>query len=143
MPAPGTLYCIKAVLNVNGKPITVMTVHTQPRYMLLQPVYTAQGSPQMNSLLNMIPRNGPTLMMGDFNFTDQSSDYKVLARSRLHDTFREVGWGFGATWPVHVGGINRFMPVARLDYIWHSDEFQARSVRIGSCLLYTSPSPRD
>jgi len=130
--APGAFNCIKALLNVNGKPITVMNVHPQPRYMLLQLVYTAQGSPQINSLLNMLPLDGPTLMIGDFNLTDQSSDYKVLARSRLHDAFREVGWGFGVTWPVRAGRLNRFMPVARLDYVWHTDEFEAQSIRVGS-----------
>jgi vancomycin resistance protein VanJ len=132
---PGTLYCIEVLINVNGKSITVMNIHTRPECMLLEPVYTAQGSPQIKNLLNIIPRDGPTLMMGDFNLTDQSSDYRALARSGLRDTFREVGWGFGATWPVHVGRDHRFYPVARLDYVWHSDEFQAQSIRIGARVI--------
>jgi endonuclease/exonuclease/phosphatase (EEP) superfamily protein YafD len=36
--------------------------------------------------------------------------------------------GFGASWPALFTGIP---PLVRIDYIWHSDEFRAISVKQG------------
>jgi endonuclease/exonuclease/phosphatase (EEP) superfamily protein YafD len=71
--------------------------------------------------------------MGDFNITDMSQVYRVLTGAGLKDTFREVGWGFGLTWPGRIQPPNEwFTPLVRLDYIWHTDEFHAESSWVGS-----------
>ena len=40
----------------------------------------------------------PILIAGDFNMTDQTDDYRRLT-AKFSDTFREVGWGMGFTFP--------------------------------------------
>ncbi|MEO8611759.1 MAG: endonuclease/exonuclease/phosphatase family protein [Chloroflexota bacterium] len=74
----------------------------------------------------------PFLMGGDFNTSDQSVIYQQLAAHR-RDSFREVGRGFGASWPLAVNGeFPAFIPpLLRMDYIWHSDSFQTVSAQQG------------
>jgi vancomycin resistance protein VanJ len=75
---------------------------------------------------------GAVILTGDWNSTDQSDHYGLVA-AHYRDSFREVGWGLGATWPnFHyatypgsqlVAGI--LPPLIRIDHIFHSDEVQA------------------
>jgi len=125
---PGALYHTKAVIDVDGDTLTVYSVHPPP------PVtykYKNTRRREISKLVEMASGNGPTIMMGDFNATDQSSDYKPLARSGLHDAFRVAGWGFGPTWPVKLPSVGRFLPLVRIDYVWVSDDFEVLSARTG------------
>ena len=74
----------------------------------------------------------PTIVMGDFNMTDQAPAYSELS-NLLYDAHRQVGWGFGFTFP-HLLFINRYMPwpMLRLDYIFYSGDFRALSSSV-SC----------
>lgn len=69
----------------------------------------------------------PTLVMGDFNTTDQSDAYQEL-RHVLQDAHRSTGWGFGHTYP---SGPGRFhgIPIVprqlRIDMIFYSADFVA------------------
>lgn len=69
----------------------------------------------------------PTLVMGDFNTTDQSDAYQELRRV-LHDAHRSVGWGFGHTYPSGPGRF-RNIPIVprqlRIDMIFYSADFVA------------------
>jgi endonuclease/exonuclease/phosphatase (EEP) superfamily protein YafD len=116
--APGLFYSIRATLDIDGSVVTVFSMHPEPLFMFAQPVFTFQGSPQINAVIKMVPHDSPVLMMGDFNMTDQMKDYRLLSGTGLRDTFREVGWGFGASW--------------RIDCIWHSGEFHPLSAHVGS-----------
>jgi endonuclease/exonuclease/phosphatase (EEP) superfamily protein YafD len=75
----------------------------------------------------------PLIVTGDFNMTERSADYACVA-SRLRDAYRAVGRGLGHTFP-RVGSLPRSFPapwpVLRLDYVWHSDHFEAMSATIG------------
>jgi len=75
----------------------------------------------------------PFFMAGDFNTSDQSPSYKLLATS-LNDSFREAGNGFGMTWPVaSVQKLPSFVPpLIRIDYVFHNDGFLALDARPGS-----------
>jgi vancomycin resistance protein VanJ len=66
----------------------------------------------------------PLLVMGDFNIGDRQPNYRKI-RTHLADTFAEVGWGFGLSYPV-----NRWtgFPVVRLDYVFHSRQWQPQSI---------------
>jgi endonuclease/exonuclease/phosphatase (EEP) superfamily protein YafD len=68
----------------------------------------------------------PFVMGGDFNTSDQSVVYQQLA-DHGRDSFREMGDNFGGSWPLPVNGeFPAFIPpLLRVDYIWHSDPFQA------------------
>jgi vancomycin resistance protein VanJ len=128
---PGALYHCKVVLDVDGEPITVISAHPAPPLSLSQFRYYSLRRSEIGALVQMASQGGPVLLMGDFNITDQSSLYPLLTDSGLHDTFREAGWGFGPTWPARLQPIGRFCPLLRMDFIWHTDDFQALSVRIG------------
>jgi vancomycin resistance protein VanJ len=75
---------------------------------------------------------GPQLVTGDFNQTDWSPSYGLVA-AELRDSYREVGWGFGHTFPSHLGWTQReaSVPLLRIDYIFHSPDLVARSARVG------------
>lgn len=81
---------------------------------------------------DLTERHGPVLVAGDFNMTDRSDAYQALTRS-LMDTHREVGRGFGHTFPAY-GGSWRGLPVlrrmVRIDLILHSDEWTPLECRV-------------
>ena len=76
---------------------------------------------------------GPVLVMGDFNMTEYSPDYRRM-RARLGDAYRAVGQGFGHTFP-RFGSFPRRLPapwpVLRLDYVWHSAELRPLAAHVG------------
>ena len=45
----------------------------------------------------------------------------------LNDSFRETGWGFGHTLHPAFSPV----PLQRVDYVWHSDEFVATQAFVG------------
>ncbi len=77
----------------------------------------------------------PYIITGDFNMSDQTSIYGTLA-PQMGDSFREVGFGFGDTWPAFqvVGLSPRLPPLIRIDYVWHSPAFHAETAKVGPYL---------
>lgn len=77
-------------------------------------------------------RNEPAIVVGDFNSTEQSDAYAILAR-KLRDAHREAGWGWGHTFPAY-GGSFRRIPVlprlVRIDMIRHTNEFVALTSQV-------------
>ncbi|MEB3883709.1 endonuclease/exonuclease/phosphatase family protein [Lyngbya sp. CCY1209] len=98
----------------------------------------AARTAQIEDLFQRIRRETqPTIVAGDFNFTEPSQDYHKLTRS-IKDCFRESGFGFGFTWPHGwdlslanpnwSGKLN--FPLFRIDYIWHSPQLRSRETRV-------------
>jgi vancomycin resistance protein VanJ len=79
--------------------------------------------------------NRPLLVMGDFNATERSVAYRILA-DELRDAWREGGFGLGSTFP---GGPRSPTPydlrlpwwLIRIDFVFHDDSFVAERARIG------------
>ncbi|MGC9395940.1 MAG: endonuclease/exonuclease/phosphatase family protein [Anaerolineae bacterium] len=72
-------------------------------------------------------RDGPIVVVGDFNSTDQSDVY-ALMQKHLIDAYRASGWGFGHTFPAYAGsfrGIPIFPLQMRLDMVFISEDFRA------------------
>ncbi|MFO7545211.1 MAG: endonuclease/exonuclease/phosphatase family protein [Trueperaceae bacterium] len=77
----------------------------------------------------------PLLVVGDFNTTERSTAYAIL-HEVLRDAWREAGFGLGSTFP---GGSRSPTPydlrlpwwLIRIDYVFHSDAFEATGARIG------------
>jgi vancomycin resistance protein VanJ len=72
-------------------------------------------------------RDGPVVVVGDFNSTDQSGVY-ALMQEHLIDAYRASGWGFGHTFPAYSGsfrGIPIFPLQMRLDMVFVSKDFRA------------------
>ena len=72
-------------------------------------------------------RDGPIVVVGDFNSTDQSDVY-ALMRRHLTDAHRASGWGLGHTFPAY-GGSFHGIPIPplqmRLDMVFISRDFRA------------------
>lgn len=77
----------------------------------------------------MAAAGGPTILLGDFNLTDQNDSYALLRDAGLTDAFRTAGWGFGATWPVRKLGMP--FPLVRIDYIWYSERIHCTQAWLG------------
>jgi endonuclease/exonuclease/phosphatase (EEP) superfamily protein YafD len=77
--------------------------------------------------------HGPVILAGDLNSTDQNASYRLLA-GHLRDAHRQAGWGLGHTAPASVEGLDRVPSPSRLfriDYVWHSDHWQALDAHVG------------
>ena len=95
---------------------------------------TSQRSAEISQLLDLVDgTTGPRLVTGDFNMSEYSADYRRM-RARLGDAYREVGYGFGHTFP-RFGAFPRALPapwpVLRLDYVWHSAELRPLTAQVG------------
>lgn len=128
------------VLDVDGREVNVLSVH--PRS---PPVYGRPLSEVLAVLPSEFPNrdrdadlgglllrleeiDGPLVVIGDFNATDQQSFYAPLAR-RLRDAHRESGWGMGFTFSRRpdVG-----LALWRIDHVFYTPDLVALSTRVGN-----------
>lgn len=128
---------LHAVLDVEGRPIDVLVVHLMPNqynqlngqtpWLRTRERFNIRRV-EVTDVLIELQRNtaNPALLLCDCNLTETSQLYGILD-DQLTDVFRAVGWGFGRT--AQLGSL----PVAiqRIDYIWHTGEFEATAVRLG------------
>jgi vancomycin resistance protein VanJ len=121
----------RVVLNVNDQPLVVyLTQFTRPQHSFSPLAYDSSARERMMGRLEkaLKAESYPALVLCDCNMTDQSSTYHRMDRL-LHDSFREAGWGPGATFPTREGGLP--FPVLRIDYVWHGEQFSVSDVFIG------------
>ena len=133
-----------ATLNVDGQSLAVINGHPPPPARdWRQGVYYSRGIDEIRVLLEHVQPGEPTLMLGDFNATDQGQDYKLLTDAGLADAFREGGWGFGATFPAARWRVQARLPNApvltiplpplvRIDYIWYTGHFDTQRAWVGA-----------
>lgn len=139
----------RVLLNVDGIVIAVYNIHLaspqsgqprinlpfSPRFLDLFLMYndTLRNS-QIDALLTRLESETyPYIVAGDFNTSEDAPKYAALA-NRMTDSYREVGFGYGGTWPyAPILGLPRLVPsVLRIDYIWHSDAFVALNASVGA-----------
>jgi len=133
---------IHAVLDVNGRPLHVLSVHPPPpslshrpgRWLPVVPDGFSDegGERQVAGIARRVAAmDGPVLALGDFNMTDQTPAYARMT-PLLKDAFREAGWGFGFTFPhgERVGRLPLPGPLVRLDYVFHSDDLYAGRAQV-------------
>ncbi|MBZ0290583.1 MAG: endonuclease/exonuclease/phosphatase family protein [Anaerolineae bacterium] len=149
LQTPDTSNPVRIVLDVNGQKVAVYNVHMawpggKPRfpiparlnhfYVQVMLGYTDKiRNAQINRLLEHLKTEPyPYIFAGDFNTSDQTPTYNLLA-SHLRDAFREAGTGLGGSWPVASSrGLPGFLPpLIRIDYIWHSDHFRTVEAQQG------------
>ncbi len=135
----------RAVIETPGGPVTLFSVRMPvPRVPrppdrpvllgLFSEFQPARRRSQVRALLALIRRaERPVIVLGDFNMTEYSADYRLL-RAELRDAYRAVGRGFGHTFP-RAGARPRALPapwpVLRLDYVWHSPELVPVAAHVG------------
>ncbi|MGM0375113.1 MAG: endonuclease/exonuclease/phosphatase family protein, partial [Chloroflexota bacterium] len=120
---------LMADLKVGSDIVTVIAAH--PPVMIGPGGGSAPGAADMQTLAEMAVGEGRTIIMGDFNFTDQNQDYRVLARAGLIDAHRAAGWGFGSTYPRRgwTGGFR--LPLVRIDHVFLAGEIYPQRVWVG------------
>ena len=135
-PGPWAQAC---VIDIQGRTITVFNVHPRSPSLIGEDVpwlpfrvltgLAEEGTVHDNQDLKqrIAETEGPVLVIGDLNITDQQKYYKPLIQG-LHDAFRQAGWGMGFTfsrWP-HLN-----FCTWRIDYIFYSSELLALSAATG------------
>ena len=128
-----------SVLDIDGVLVRVVNVHPRApeltvSQLLAVPVpiltrYSARGRDE--DLLDLASRvgriEGPLVVMGDFNLSDQHPQYAALTRN-LRDAHRERGWGMGFTFtPLPRIGLSTW----RIDYVLHSPDLVTLGVEVG------------
>lgn len=123
---------MRAVLDVNGRSLTVILAHPpSPRLRNFQYRPHPDAASEIAALAELAVREQPAILLGDLNISDQSDAYQAVMAAGLRDSFREVGWGFGATWPTPRLFSRIPLPAfVRIDYIFHTPELQATSARV-------------
>ena len=133
---PPALY---ALVDVDGTAVHVLAVHPlRPGVTWYKETWLLTGlydRGTQRQVIDVAQRagdlEGPVLVMGDLNLSDQTRAYARLSQV-LKDTWREVGWGFGLTFPrfLIVGPTRVPGPWVRIDYIFHSSDVGAERARV-------------
>ncbi len=122
---------LMATIQLGDGELTVISAHPPPPRFHPNGIYmNAATRLQMDALLSVATRNGPVLMLGDFNMTTLSPDHLRMRMNGLVDAFQVSGQGAGFTLPMRWRRIP-LLPMARVDYIWHSEHFHSVSSWIG------------
>lgn len=142
----GTLYTL---IIVKGSPLHLFAPHLLPPDITWWKDYPIpiglDDQPQQRQLADIANRanaiGSQVVIMGDLNINDQTHAYPQLA-SKFRDTYREVGWGLGYTFPsglrIHnlfpnsalLGTIPVPGPLVRLDYIFHTADITAQDAHV-------------
>jgi vancomycin resistance protein VanJ len=141
-----------AVVDVAGRRVHVVNLHlTAPALRWTGasfsplPLFTGEVTQgRDNEVTDLVPLlrpliEGPDPLIagGDLNLTDQTPESRRLLAVGLRDAHRQVGWGFGHTFPsVRVARIFGRpvavpVPLLRLDHILYSADVAPRAVRAG------------
>jgi endonuclease/exonuclease/phosphatase family metal-dependent hydrolase len=121
---------IRAELDVLGQALTVYNIHMPP------PSYryfnTVNRSESVTRLLNAAKNDETVIMMGDFNMTDLSEDYRRMSNG-YQDVFVESATGLGTSFPNGRRFTNAlpFLPsMIRIDYMFLSEDFAPQESRV-------------
>jgi endonuclease/exonuclease/phosphatase (EEP) superfamily protein YafD len=127
----------RMIVETSAGPITFINLHTKiPHIQSTHHRGRLPGFPldfraqrrhaEIQMLMGVIEKiEGPLVVSGDFNMTERSSDYRLLA-TRLKDAYKAVGVGLGHSFPRRGSFPIAFpapWPTLRLDYVWHSNHF--------------------
>lgn len=116
----------KVVVKTPNGLISVWNVHTTA------PAAWSRQYRQVAALAEDIAHtNGPLLVGGDFNTTDQAEAYQMI-NQHLKNAHWQAGWGFGFTFPAHAPrfkGVPILTPMVRIDHIFYSQHFRVRQAR--------------
>lgn len=130
----GVARALDVRIDVAGKPLRLINVHLMTgdplgklrkgkkgRFRWLN-VTAESRAVQFEALSQQARKDGPTIILGDFNTPPNSEGHDLLSRS-LSDCFGAVGSGFGYTYRAD-------FPVWRIDYVWASQELVPGRARV-------------
>jgi len=110
----------KVLTKTPNGPITIFNIHAHLNGWL-------RRHHQIAALLaeDIAAVDGPVILGGDFNTTDQTQTYKLVSQY-LHDAHWVAGYGFGFTFPSPIFRFKGKVPIpslVRIDHIFYSDHF--------------------
>ncbi len=118
-----------ADVEVGGRTLTVISAH--PPVMLFGPGGPAGGGrADYGMLADLAMERGNTIVAGDLNLTDQDEGYSTIIKRGLADARREVGFGFGLTFPTELNTL-KLPPLIRIDYILTTPDLQPIETWVG------------
>ncbi|MCD6290943.1 MAG: endonuclease/exonuclease/phosphatase family protein [Anaerolineae bacterium] len=133
---------LHAVLDVDGQTVHVVNLHLTSssgaatwKGLIRQVEITYPQREKEAQLFHefIAGLNGPVIVGGDCNTTDQTTAYHMLTQG-LRDAFRSAGWGLGHTYPSRPGRF-RDIPIparlVRIDYVFYSRGMTAIDARVG------------
>ncbi len=127
---PELRYSRSASVETPAGPVTVWSVHLATA--LSQPGWQAQRR-MAAAVAEMAEEDGePLVVMGDFNTTDQTENYGLVA-DELTDVHWSVGRGFGFTFPDlrRYGADSPVVgPVVRIDHIFVSEHLTPQEIHV-------------
>ncbi len=119
---------LRVKLSVDGTPLVVFVAHPHVSF---GPGGFDYSRVEMSILADLAAGGSASIVMGDFNFTDQNVGHRILTGAGLVDVHRAVGWGFGSTYPERRWSGGRWLPFVRIDYIFVSGDFCPRRTWVG------------
>ena len=133
-----------SLIDIEGVPLTLINVHPTiadirwrtiiGKLSVLVGYGPGKRAGQIAALAQSLATTETDVVLaGDFNTSDREPMYRLIAQ-QVHDTFGEVGNGFGFTFPTNFrSGLLRLLrPLVRIDYIWYRGQLtpaQAQVVR--------------
>ena len=133
----GTTLYIRAELDIQGHNLTVYNVHLPPP-LPTNSIFSTEA--RHEGLLTLMESVGSdnVILMGDFNMSDQSGDYRLIS-GEYSDVFRTVQSGLGTTWANgnNLSPMLSFLPsVIRIDYVFAGEALSPQSAQV----IYTGLS---
>jgi endonuclease/exonuclease/phosphatase (EEP) superfamily protein YafD len=117
---------LKVRVDTPTGPIMIWNTHTFP------PLPQTRHEQQLANLaLDIAATDGPLIVGGDFNTTDQSEAYQWIAQ-HLANAHWQAGWSFGFSFPAKVRELHGWLPIRpliRIDHIFYSSHFLAGEAR--------------
>lgn len=131
---------LSAMLEIGRRTVQVVVAHPRPPKVRVNgTTFDPVTLRQIQEVAKLATGGVPTLVLGDFNMTDRQPEHRIMTTAGLIDAFHEVGTAVNS-FPKRVGNPHRFgpraqnislPPVIRIDYIWYTREFIARSAGLG------------
>lgn len=119
---------MRAVIEIDDRKVAVYNIHLMPPKGM---EYTIENRSQFADLLDVLAAEPlPTIMGGDFNFTENSPNASALRRQGFADAYSVGGLGRGGTWPVN--SFFRWIPGIRLDHVYLSGGLTCVESRTGT-----------
>lgn len=145
-PETGFPSVMTATLNVNGRALRVINIHAAPPYISDKGYRSrSEATIALATEIATVHSNAPTVLLGDFNATDQSDAYQLATGAGLTDAYRAAGYGLAPTYPEYGFYALRWLqypsyngykadglsipPLVRIDHVFVSQHFEAASAQ--------------
>jgi len=135
---------LAVTLDFAGIELTVISAHPPPpRFRKTSFSFDPPTIRQIEALAALAVECKPAILLGDFNFVQKSKEYRLIKSKGLRDAFHESGRGYGPTLPRRIGPWRRLqwvnkmlgwiplIPMARVDYIWHTEPIRSLASWVG------------